>query len=300
MAGLALLLCAPVPVRAQQEAPAPGVTEAAEIDPTPPDPAPPKAQDAGPDELVLKNGGMLRGTLVAVEPGKSATLLLVTGETRVVEWKDVAEVIHGKYAPPPEEPRPPPEASEPEASAQVAPSVPVPQQRAPANGPQALDTAMRQRTRGVVWLHIDAGGKPVQLRRGRQVLCIAPCNAMIDGSDGSLFHFGGPGVTSSSEFLLARQSGTKSVRVDAGDRGEWIAGIVFTALGAAVVITGLAYLVVTSLSEKAAASGPGEFASGQEPSSTTPGVVAIGAGAGTMTLGIVVMTANTTDFDFSP
>jgi len=41
----------------------------------------------------LSNGGMLRGTLVAVEPDKQV-VILVCGKQRTIEWASIARRSH--------------------------------------------------------------------------------------------------------------------------------------------------------------------------------------------------------------
>ncbi|NUO54559.1 MAG: hypothetical protein HOV80_37430 [Polyangiaceae bacterium] len=52
----------------------------------------------GNDEVLLKSGGSLRGTVVAVEPG-TQVVFLVSGEKnpRTLPWAEVADVEKGKY-----------------------------------------------------------------------------------------------------------------------------------------------------------------------------------------------------------
>src|SRR5689334_7458739 len=53
----------------------------------------------GNDEVTLKNGGSLRGTLISSEPGLSVKLLELGGkEPRVIPWADVDHVERGRFA----------------------------------------------------------------------------------------------------------------------------------------------------------------------------------------------------------
>ena len=70
----------------------------------PPAPGAGAAADAhgGDDVVALKNGGMLRGTIVVIEPQKQVVILIQgTGEQRTVPWEEVDKVEPGKYAPAP-------------------------------------------------------------------------------------------------------------------------------------------------------------------------------------------------------
>jgi hypothetical protein len=77
---------------------------------------------AGTDEISLKDGGVLRGRILSIEPERKAVILLApAGELRVVPWTEIDHVERGKYAPdaapppaPPAPPPPPPADSSPE------------------------------------------------------------------------------------------------------------------------------------------------------------------------------------------
>ena len=58
------------------------------------------AQDPGVDEVTLKNGGSIRGTVISSEPGTSVKILeMGSKEPRVIPWAQVGDVEKGKYAP---------------------------------------------------------------------------------------------------------------------------------------------------------------------------------------------------------
>src|SRR5437016_6284057 len=57
------------------------------------------AGDAGADEVSLKNGGIVRGTVVELEPGDHVTVqVLGASKPRVISWVQVADVDRGKYS----------------------------------------------------------------------------------------------------------------------------------------------------------------------------------------------------------
>src|SRR5262249_55329835 len=90
------------------------------------------AEEPGQDEVTLKNGGTIRGTVVASEPGTSVKIIeMGQEEPRVMPWSQVSDVEKGTYAlkaarvqtgragrgygaapPPAPLPRPPPQAAE--------------------------------------------------------------------------------------------------------------------------------------------------------------------------------------------
>jgi hypothetical protein len=54
----------------------------------------------GADEVLLKNGGVLRGTVVRLDPGNEISILVSGSDRpRVIAWRDVAEVERGSVAP---------------------------------------------------------------------------------------------------------------------------------------------------------------------------------------------------------
>src|SRR5690349_17308840 len=51
----------------------------------------------GDDEVSLKNGGMIRGTIVSLEPDKEVVILVGgTGQQRRIAWAEVDKVKRGK------------------------------------------------------------------------------------------------------------------------------------------------------------------------------------------------------------
>src|SRR5271168_2597400 len=126
------------------------------------------AQTGGADEISLKNGGMLRGTVVAVEPGKEAVILIQgTGEQRHVPWAEIDKVSRGKDAAP-SAPPPPPPSAEGTAPASGSPRVHI-QTDWPGIGLQQVTASM---------VVVGYGGAAYG-QLSRQV-CIAPCDQVVD------------------------------------------------------------------------------------------------------------------------
>ncbi len=80
--------------------------------------APPPAPVVGRDVIYLKNGGLLRGTLIDVIPNSHARMQLETGEIATVQWSEINRIDHA-------------------GATQVEPPAPTPQ-AAPPRGPQRL------------------------------------------------------------------------------------------------------------------------------------------------------------------
>ncbi|WP_437732751.1 hypothetical protein [Sorangium sp. So ce1335] len=152
------------------------------------------------DEILLKNGGMLRGTLVDVHPERPVVMVLAgTGEERAVAWPEIDRVKRGASA--------------------------------PAANPG--DPVRPRGTPGVVRLHIETDEPQVQLMvvSGKRtvtqggsttrstladVVCRTPCDAIIDARDGEEFFFGGKGIVPSSGFQMFDRSGDVSIKVYPG------------------------------------------------------------------------------------
>ena len=111
-------------------------------DPAPVSPAPAspaaavavQARGAAGDVIDLKNGGVLRGTLIDAVPNSYARIQLVTGQVATVPWQDIQRIERGVAASP----------------ADVAPA--------------ASSTAAPAAT---VWVHIE-GSQVAQLQRDTQ------------------------------------------------------------------------------------------------------------------------------------
>ncbi len=55
--------------------------------------------DLGPDEITLKNGGPVRGTIVELEPGDHVAVKMAgRDKPRELRWQQVSDVDRGKYA----------------------------------------------------------------------------------------------------------------------------------------------------------------------------------------------------------
>ncbi len=204
------------------------------------------AADLGPDEITLKNGGLVRGTIVELEPGQHVTLQVVGGgKPRVIAWTEVADVERGKYAP------------------KAAPKDAQPGPAGPGYGSPApaVDATPSTDQPGVVRFHIDADKPGVELHEQKaagvvvgpygaavigieQVVCTAPCDRVVDGSDGHPYFFAGEGVPPAGPFRLVGYRGDVSARVQVGSPGLRIGGSWMMAVGAAGVATGAVLLIL--------------------------------------------------------
>lgn len=146
--------------------------------------APALASPAIPDVVVLHNGGMLRGTIVELVPDQAVSIMLPTGETRMIPMMDVAFAGPSNAAP---WNRP---------SAEAAPQAPAFPQEKEAEGekvePFITVHAERARLKLVgkkpnLTVHVKSGtaalsvqGKATSLQSDAYTsICTAPCEATL-------------------------------------------------------------------------------------------------------------------------
>ncbi|UQA59204.1 hypothetical protein [Polyangium aurulentum] len=201
----------------------------------------------GPDEVLLENGGMLRGTVVAMEPGRAVTLfVMLTGEQRVLPWAEVARVDRGKHP---------------------APAAQTPADRTEEADRKARDAelAHTRGERGVVRVHIDSDNPGVQLYRlntsptpgvpmnttssllplpASELLCLAPCDKVVDGRLGQQFFFAGKDMPASSTFQVFSRAGALAARVEPGSDGRVIAGLLLDVTGACTLTLGIGITIL--------------------------------------------------------
>ncbi len=248
------------------------------------------AQDAGQDEVTLKNGGSVRGTVVSSDPGTSVKIIeLGSKEPRVIPWSQVSDVEKGKYAP---KAAPQPGAAGPGYG---GPPIPVP----PAGPPPA-----RMGDPGVVKLHVESP-EPVQIIQhedagtvaiGRyavtfdrmHLVCTSPCDQPIDGR-GQILTAGGdfPGVF---RLNLDGRSGDANLTVRPGSWGRRRGGFVAISLGVAAIVGGATLLVIEKNS------GPDFLDPHAQPASTAPGIGITTAGAVVLAGGIALVATSGSSF----
>jgi hypothetical protein len=251
-------------------------------------PAPALAQGApgGGDEVTLRNGGVLRGTVVSNEPGKEVVIVILgLGETRRVPWAEVDRVNRQES---------PPGAPFPGVALTPVDLLPPPQ-------PNEL---------GAPLVHIESDA-PVSLHeatvsldgRRRPVVCRTPCDTVIDGRSGRAFYFAGDEIPESSRFLLTEKSGAVSVRVSPGNEALQPAGTTFLTLGILGASTGAVLLPIglaINASRSAMATSGSPFPAADTKPSPLPlvGGVMLGASAAMITVGIVMKVFSATRYEF--
>lgn len=258
--------------------------------PETPAPAPSASPSStlGDDEVVLKNGGMVRGTIVSVEPGEEV-VVSVAGkpEPRVIPWSEVADVQRGKYAE-----RPAPEAA-------PAPA-PVPGYDAPE---EPEDDEPPRKPGSTVRLHV-VSDKPVEVWQQfggsvgymstggalvvthNRALCTSPCDEELPAGGG--YFFMGEGMPASGMFSLAGRSGDVTAYVDPGSSGMRGGGWALISVGAAGLAVGAVFTAMGYMD----VGGDSLFESGQ-----VAGPAMLGGGAAVLAGGIALMVLSRTTFE---
>lgn len=196
----------------------------------------PAPEALGDDQVVLNNGGMLRGQVVESMPDSHVTIV-VAGETRRIEWAEVSDVKMGHFAD--------------NTAVEPAP------QAAPAGEPEAAV--------GRPLVHMDVkGNKPVQLRlitsegyvsgynvSGRSMtfttVCQSPCDRVIDTTGGKRFIVGNDMWTFSRKIDLSNEGPQTTLEVvRPGNTASRISGAVLFGLGLGGLISGPLLLLLES------------------------------------------------------
>ncbi|WP_437736399.1 hypothetical protein [Sorangium sp. So ce1335] len=205
--------------------------------------------DDGQDEVTLKSGGTIRGTVVSSEPGVSVKIIeLGDKEVRVIPWAQVSDVERGKFAPK--------SATQPGSAGPGYGAAPPPQ---PLPAPAPTLGAP-----GVVRLHVESpepvrvieersttvgayGGYGFAVKQFRPV-CVSPCDKVIDGSDGRRFSLSPEEMPPPDPFSVSHMTGDVTLHVAPGSYGRQTAGIWLTALGATAAALGGTFLLLDSIS----------------------------------------------------
>ena len=163
------------------------------------------ARADGGDVIYLKNGGMVRGTLIDATPERPARIQLVTGEVSTIAWSDVDHVVTAAAA-----------AAPPAPPAAAGPTV-----RLHVESPRELEIVGRAND-GADWAP----------------MCGGACDKAVPA--GWEYQARGDGVKPSAPFVLkAGASGAASVHVDPASKGAFILGMIGVVGGGSVGLLGL-------------------------------------------------------------
>ena len=234
MAGVYTAVILSTPAVAYAQAPAQPVPYNPAPSPVPysqPAPASAPAGSApavGSDVIYMKNGGILRGTIIDAIPNAQARIELATGEIATVQWSEIARIERGE-APKGKPPGAPAQGS---SLPPLPPTGPAPSPGAPPPPPAPT----------MVMVHID-GPEDTQLEQDVsheehwQTVCTAPCDLKLPiGPD---YRVTGPGIKASGVFGLEYQNGLREiVTVNGASKSWFVLGIVSTAVGGAAALIG--------------------------------------------------------------
>jgi hypothetical protein len=165
--------------------------------------APAVPRPVGNDTVYLKDGGMVRGTIVDALPGAQVRIQLVTGEIDTLPWTEIDHLDRGNTAASP--------------------------------GPAAAP-------RYEVVLHVEAPpGVVVQQDvtndDGWQTVCEAPCDKAL--STAFNYRVTGGGIKSSSDFTLNSSLTHENLVVDGASTTAFVLGVVAMAGGVVIAYVGL-------------------------------------------------------------
>ena len=203
------------------------------------------AEGAAPDEVTLKDGGTVVGTVVSVDPGKQVKLIEIGSSTaRVIPWSQVADVLHGEHAP---KSATEPGDAGPGYGGIAAPLGPIPPLVVTQTAPTVPHASHAVR------LHIESP-KPVSIWSPNAVVttsigslsfvasvggtvCSSPCDQQVPFNDGDVFVAQGdfPGRKTLS---LSNKGGSVDLDVKPGSYGKIQGGVVAIVGGTLIVIIG--------------------------------------------------------------
>ena len=199
-----------------------------------------RAPAVGQDVIYMKNGGILRGTIIDAIPDAQARIQLATGEIATVPWQAIDRIEHGSSAPRPGAPLPP----LPPYAGVSAPPPPPPRVLPPS---------------AMVWVHVEgADGALFEMDRASdgtwETVCRAPCDIQVPVS--ADYRVGGQGIKQSGIFRLRGQQGDHvTVNVNGGSKAWLVTGIVITPIAGLVTLVGALVGLAGSVQASAGAAG---------------------------------------------
>lgn len=159
------------------------------------------APAVGDDAVTLRDGTMLRGTLVTVAPNREVTIL-VAGNARTIAWSEIGQLEPGRF-----------KAAPAAGFPQLVPSLFAPPAPPPRPGELGAPK-IHIRSSTPVTLH-EVTASPFGLVR--EITCQSPCDQVIDGRAGQTFYFAGDEIPSSERFHLIEKRGPVEATVSPGN-----------------------------------------------------------------------------------
>lgn len=289
---VAALLVAPItltslPVRAQDP------LGTAAVDPLA---SSPPAEAEASDVVELRNGGLLRGSILEVLPDDSLTIVsATTGERKTFQWSEIGSYERGgartdvapRTAPKPARPEPPPEP-------ETGPGSP----RLHIETSRPVNLQVYQ----VMSEMVASGPGITMVGMAYRPVCTNPCDKVLDGSQGHTFFFGGDGMTASRRFTLSAHSGDLTAQVKPGRKGLFIGGIILASVSPAAMAGGAAWMLTENLTATRTVIDPmtGEFTEVKGNPNYTGGAVLIAIGGAMLVGGIVMAVLGRTRFKLVP
>ena len=191
--------------------------------------AAPEARAADPplDEIFLKDGTFVRGTIVEYLPARSVAIRSAAdGQVLRYPWAEVATTTVASRAP---APAPEPFGEDDAPLLHVAVTRP-----ARVRLHEVLTPEPTTRWTGLEW------GRLVERARYR-IRCAAPCDLVIDGRHDRRFFFAGDEVPRSRTFSLDGLGPTVHARVRPGSTQRFTGGLISVPFGIAAVATGIVF-----------------------------------------------------------
>lgn len=220
------------------------------------------------DAIYLKNGGILRGTLVDAIPNDHARIELATHEIATIAWADILRIEHG-------------------------------QAPAPVTGADGSATAAPDKS--LVWVHIEGSDDAVleydpTNNDNWAPVCTAPCDRQV--STAYWYRIAGNGVRASSHFMLQGPIGAhETLTVAQASNGKFIAGVVLAPVGGIVAYVGLVLGVFGTIAANSHTTTPNADGTTTTNTVIPPGVAAagwtmFGVGAAAGIAGLVIAIFN--------
>lgn len=235
--------------------------------------AEPAAPPSSYDTVVLRDGSVLRGTILELAPGRQLVIAVAAGETRTIAWAQVASTALAGQATAPT----------------AGPEGPVPPTMSePTPGPSRPRIAIEVLSRRPTEVHLFEAGFPAQVLgvktgsaayyAAARTVCRAPCGKVIDGGAGNPYFFGGDRLVPSRPLYLRDLEGDYVARVRPGRTRLLAGGIAAAGFGYAGTLTGGLLVGITR----------GE--------TRTAGAVVLGAGVALLITGIVMIVKGRTRY----
>lgn len=240
----------------------------APAEPTVAPPPVPPAASKGTDTIYLKNGGIVRGTIVEAIPDRPARIQLVTGEIWSIGWTYVDHVVVGSGAS-----SAPPASAGP--SAPPGPAVPSgPMVRLHVESPRKVEI-MGHPLDGSPWVTV----------------CSGACDKLVPL--GWEYETNAEGVKSSPPFVLkADAGGTATVHVDPGDKSAFSFGVAGLGVGAVAAVVGLVVTNVGAQGHNTTTTNGVTTTQPVDPATLPAGIVTLSIGALMAIIGGIVAVEN--------